>query len=101
LNLGQVEFTPKGLEDFHAEECNLAFVVFLEVEEAVAPDATTSDAFDLIHFDHGILAWGLPVMAEEPVPRRNENSLKPNLECGIHRIIRRTTPARRPNHAAV
>src|ERR1017187_1400678 len=72
LGLGQVQFEAERVEDFLREEGDLAFVVFLEVEEPVAPDATASDALGLIDFDHGVLPGRLSVMAKEVVPWRDE-----------------------------
>ncbi|MCX6924915.1 MAG: hypothetical protein NT154_17135 [Verrucomicrobia bacterium] len=50
----------------------MPFVVFLEVKEAVAPDATPGHAVDVIHFDNGMLPGGLAVVAKEVVTRGDE-----------------------------
>jgi hypothetical protein len=68
LGLWKVQFAAERVEDFLREEGDLAFVAFFEVEKSVAPDATASDAFGLIYFDHGVLPGGLSVMAKEVVP---------------------------------
>ena len=67
LGLGQIKLVAQRIEDFLREEGDLAFVVFLEVEEPVAPDAAACDALRLIYFDYGVLTGGLSVMAEEVV----------------------------------
>ena len=67
LRLRDFQFATEREEDFQREEGDLAFIVFLEVEEPVAPDATASDALSLSYFDHGVLASGLSVMAKEVV----------------------------------
>jgi hypothetical protein len=67
LSLWQLQFTSEFIEDFHREECDLAFVVLFEVEEPVAADAATRDARDLVHLDHGISTDQLPVVAKEVV----------------------------------
>jgi hypothetical protein len=67
LGLGQIKLVAQRVKDFLREEGDLAFVVFLKVEESVAPDAAASDALGLIYFDYGVLPSGLSVMAEEVV----------------------------------
>jgi len=70
--LGQVEFAGQRSEDFDGEESNLAFVVLLEVEKAITSDAPAGNAFDLAHFDSGIIAGELAVAAKVVVAGRDE-----------------------------
>lgn len=49
------------------EEGDLAFVVFLPVEETVSHQALTGDAFSFLHLDHQRCASRLTVVAEEIV----------------------------------
>src|SRR5260221_9144660 len=60
------------LVHFIREKSDLAFVLRLEIEEAVALDAAPGDALDLGAFEHRMPARRLAMVAEEIVPRRNE-----------------------------
>jgi FdhD protein len=66
----ELERAAEFIKNFEREKRDLAFVVFAIIEEAVATDAMTGDAFDLRHFDRGIVIWRAAVMAEEIVSRR-------------------------------
>lgn len=61
----------EALISFHGEEGDLAFIVLLVVEKAVADDAFACDEFNLVDFDHGGVSCGLAVVAEVVVRRRN------------------------------
>lgn len=65
--VGEVEFALERLEDFEGEKRDLAFVILLEVVEAVAADAFAGDTFDMIDFDDGMFAGRLIVVTEEVV----------------------------------
>jgi hypothetical protein len=72
LGMGDAQVAAECLENFHGEESYLAFVILFKVEEAVAADAAAGDALNLVDLDHGILAGGLSVVAEEVMSRGDE-----------------------------
>ena len=63
----RLELTLKLREGFPGEEGDLAFVVRLEVEEAVAANAASGDALDFVTLQNRVLAGWLFVVAEEIV----------------------------------
>ena len=72
LGLGQIEFATQRGEYLAGEECDLAFVILLETEEAIAANALAGHAVQTIHLHHRILARRLSVMAKEVVPGREK-----------------------------
>ena len=65
-----VERVAEFVVDFPGEKRDLALVVCLVIEKAVAPQSAPSDAFNLGHRDHGVLGGGLAVLAEVGVAAR-------------------------------
>lgn len=72
VGLGQVELAAESVKDFQGKECDLPFVVFLEVKEAITPDTATRNTVDPIYFNDWIFAGGPAVVAEEIVARGDE-----------------------------
>ena len=67
------------VKHFCREERDLAFVVFLEAEEAVAGQTFARDALDFADFNRGMLGRRLLMPAKKTMPRRNEDSLDADL----------------------
>jgi FdhD protein len=61
----------KFIKNFQREKCDLAFVIFLVIEEAIAANTLAGHAIDDRHFDGWIIIRFLPVMAEKIVAGRN------------------------------
>jgi hypothetical protein len=72
LSSGQVEFAAKSVKDFDGKKRNLPFVVFLEIEETIAPDTAPGDTVEMTYLNDGILAGGLAVVAKEVVAGGDE-----------------------------
>lgn len=68
----QSEFAPHPFQNLPGEECDLTFVVMLEIEEPVTKQAPSGHALDLIHLDDGMFPGRLFVVAKVVMPRRNE-----------------------------
>ena len=67
------KFVAELFENFGREKCDLAFVIFLMVEVAIAEQAFAGDAVDSLFFDQRRISRFLPVMADEVVLGRDEN----------------------------
>lgn len=67
------EFRAKFLEHFGGEKCDLAFVIFLMIEVAIAEQAFTSDTVDSLLFDQWRISRFDAVMTDEVVFGRDEN----------------------------
>lgn len=65
LGVGEVQFPLERVPDFHGKEGDLALVVFLVVEKAIASETPAGDAFHGSHRDDGMIAGGFSVVAEE------------------------------------
>src|SRR3954453_7184804 len=61
---------PHQIEDFPGKESDLPFVVIPVIEKAIAPNATSGDAFNAAHGSIGKLAGRTTVLAEIIVPGR-------------------------------
>jgi len=59
------------IENFDREEGDLSFVAFPIIEEAIASNAATSDAFDFWDFDGRMIVGRAAVVAKEIVAVRN------------------------------
>ena len=60
-------------KNFDREKCDLAFVVFAEIEVTIAAQAAAGEAFHFRHFHEREVARKLAVVANEIVTWRNEN----------------------------
>ena len=67
------EFRAQFLEDFGGEKCDLAPVIFLMVEVAIAEQAFAGDAVDSLLFDQWRISRFAAVVADEVVLGRDEN----------------------------
>jgi hypothetical protein len=87
LCLREAYLAAERVEDFERKEGDLAFVVLLEIEESVAAYAAPGDALDLVHFDDGVLAGGLFVVAKKVMAERDKKLM--NLDQATGNIGRR------------
>ncbi len=67
----QVHRSAQLVENVARKKCDLAFVVVLKIEVAIAANPTSCDTFDRRYFDHRVRARLATVMANEIMPRRN------------------------------
>ena len=67
------EFIAKLFENFDGEKRDLAFVILLMVEVAIADQAFSGHAFDSLLLDQWRISRFLAVVADEVVLGRNEN----------------------------
>ena len=67
----QVHRSAQLVENIARKKCDLALVVVLKIEVAIAANPTSCDTFDRRYFDHRVRARLATVMANEIVPRRN------------------------------
>lgn len=72
VDLREVEFAAKSVKDFTGKERDLPFVVFLEVEEAIASDTAPGNTLEMPDLNDGIRAGGLAVVAKEVVAGGDE-----------------------------
>ena len=59
----------KLIENLEREKCDLAFVIFLVIEEAIAANAVTGHAFDRRNFNRRMIVRFAPMVAEKLWPR--------------------------------
>ena len=67
------KFCAQAIELFLREESDLAFVIFLKIEEAIAANPAAGDAFDAIDFLQWMIARLTSGVAEKIVTRGNEH----------------------------
>src|ERR1043166_5573544 len=88
--LRKIQFTPHGVEHLQRKQSDLTFVIFLKPEIAVAADAASGHALDLVRFDDRMVSGRPAVVADKVVAWRSKQMGDTN-----HAVANDFTPTRR------
>ncbi len=80
-----MQFLTDRLENFHGEKGDLALVVFLVIEKAVAMNAPARHAKGFFHFNGRVRCRFLSIMAKIIMRGRDEDMLDSGGERKVHR----------------